>query len=131
MSDPLLRWLVRAALCTTAVAAQAQGGVSPHAAGLAVRSDPLDAKAAVPALIYRSPFARYRAWSDDKPVTWLEANQAVARIGGWRTYAREPQQPEAEPSGMHAPATPGGTEVPKPVSPGQSGHGGHRGHGSP
>ena len=45
---------------------------------------------------------------DDAPApnAWREANDAVARIGGWRVYAREAQQPEATPSGQAAPAAP-------------------------
>ena len=105
MSQTLLRWLVRATLCTSAFAAQAQGAGSPTPAP-ATRSDPLDAKTHVPALSYRSSFSRFRAFGDDKPVSWREANDAVARIGGWRVYAREAQQPEATPSGQAAPAAP-------------------------
>jgi hypothetical protein len=102
MSQTLLRWLVRAALCTSACAAQAQGAGSP-----AARPDPLDPKASVPALSYNSSFARYRAFADDKPLSWREANEAVARIGGWRVYAREAQQPE---------------HSPRPTPPGHGGH---------
>jgi hypothetical protein len=120
MSESLQRWLVRAALCTSAFAAQAQGAGSPTAAA-ATRADPLDAKASVPALTFRSSFSRYRGLSDDKPVGWREANDAVARIGGWRVYAREAQQPEATPSGTDAPTSPKpggastGTPQPMPV----------------
>ena len=127
MSDTLLRWLVRAALCTSAFAAQAQGAGSPTAAP-ATRSDPLDAKASVPRLTYSSPFSRYRGLGDDKPMSWREANDAVARIGGWRVYAREAQQPEATPSGADAPMapTPGGvgkaTPQPMPMPPSHGGH---------
>ena len=131
MSKTLLRWLVRATLCTFALAAQAQGassqiGVNPAPTA---RPDPLDAKSSVPALSYRSSFSRFRAFSDDKPVFWREANDAVARIGGWRVYAREAQQPEATPSGMGAPAgpKPGGTGKDNPPSmPMAPSHGGHK-----
>jgi hypothetical protein len=130
MSETLLRWLVRAALCTSAFAAQAQGAGSPAAAP-ATRPDPLDAKANVPALTYSSAFSRYRGLGDDKPVSWREANEAVARIGGWRVYAREAQQPDPAPSPVDAPATPkpggaaqdGARSMPMPP--------GHPGHKSP
>jgi len=108
MSQTLLRRLVGAALCTSAFAVPAQGAGSPTAAP-ATRADPLDAKASVPALSYRSSFARYRAFSDDKPLSWREANDAVARIGGWRVYAREAQPPEDSPR-------------PVPMPPDHSGH---------
>ena len=128
MSKTFLRWLVRAALCTSAFAAQAQGAGSPTAAP-AVRPDPLDAKASVPALTYSSSFSRFRGLGDDKPVSWREANDAVAHIGGWRVYAREAQQPDATPSGAAAPTAtkPSGASraAPQPM-PMPSGHGGHK-----
>lgn len=126
MSQIFLRWLVRAALCTSAFAAQAQGSGSPPAP--ASRPDPLDAKANVPALTYSSSLSRFRAFSDDKPLSWREANDAVARIGGWRVYAREAQQPEPAPSGADAPAAakPGAASKhippPMPMPPGHAGH---------
>lgn len=131
MSETLLRWLVRAALCTSAFAAQAQGAGPSGAAGPApaARPDPLDAKASVPGLTYSSPFSRFRALDDDKPVSWREANDAVARIGGWRVYAREAQQPEATPFGTDAPMAPkpgaAGKATPQPISM-PPGHGGHK-----
>ena len=127
MSETLWRWLVRAALCTSAFAAQAQGSGSPAPAP-APRADPLDAKAPVPALNYRSSLSRFRAFSDDKPLSWREANDAVARIGGWRVYAREAQQPEPAPAGADAPAAakPGGASKhsppPMPLPPGHGRH---------
>ena len=128
MSQTFLRWLVRATLCTSAFAVQAQGAGSPTAAA-ATRPDPLDAKASVPGLTYRSPFARFRSLGDDKPISWREANDAVARIGGWRVYAREAQQPEAAPSGADAPTAtkPGGASKDTPQSmPMPPGHDGHK-----
>ncbi len=55
------------------------------------RADPLDPKASVPALRYESSFDPYRRLSSEKPVSWREANDTVARIGGWRVYLREAQ----------------------------------------
>lgn len=127
MSKTLLRWLVRAAFCTSAFAAQAQGAGSPATAP-AKRPDPLDAKASVPALTYNSPFARFSGLGDDKPLSWREANDAVARIGGWRVYAREAQQPEPALPAANVPATPkpgpaaqGGSR-PMSTPPGHTGH---------
>ena len=130
MSKTLLRWSVQATLCTSALAAQAQGTSSPSGANPAptARPDPLDAKASVPALSYRSSFSRFRGLADDKPVTWREANDAVARIGGWRVYAREAQQPASTPSATDAATSPkpGATGVdtakPMPMPPGHGGH---------
>ena len=70
-----------------ATQAQAQSSSTP-------RPDPLDPKAQVPSVRYESAFAQFRSIGDAKPVAWREANDAVARIGGWRVYAREAQQPD-------------------------------------
>lgn len=73
------------ALCLTAQAQSNPG---------ATRPDPLDPRASVPAPVYRSSLAAHRRAGEDKPVTWREANDTVTRIGGWRAYTREAQQPE-------------------------------------
>jgi hypothetical protein len=74
----------------TCSAAQAQTSLRP---------DPLNGLAPVPALTLASPFAAYRrAAEQSKPLSWREANDAAARIGGWRVYAREAQAPEAPPA---------------------------------
>ena len=39
---------------------------------------------------YRSAWASYQPWRDDAVGDWRQANNEVARIGGWRVYAREP-----------------------------------------
>ncbi|GAB4113977.1 MAG: hypothetical protein Fur0014_16690 [Rubrivivax sp.] len=57
------------------------------------RTDPLDPEARVPAVVHRSALAGYRPL-DDRRVPWREANETVNRIGGWRTYLRQAQQPE-------------------------------------
>ena len=91
------------------------------------RPDPLDPKAGVPALNYESAFAQYRRLGDEKAVSWREANDNVARIGGWRVYAREAQQPDPAP----AAAPPAKPVVPTPAAqpapaPMPAGHGGHK-----
>ena len=77
---------------------------------------------------YRSAFDDYRRLTDDK-VDWKEANDNVARIGGWRTYLRESQRTDtpADTSTdrrQAEPATPPATKPSMPASPG--GHGGHK-----
>jgi hypothetical protein len=79
--------------------AHAQG-----APGRTERADPLDAQARVPAITHVSPLASYRRLGDDKRIAWAEANETVNRIGGWRAYAREAQQPD--------PAAPAPTPTP-------------------
>lgn len=59
----------------------------------AARPDPLDAGAAVPALVHDSTFRGYRSWSEQDPAGWREANDVVGRVGGWRAYAREAAAP--------------------------------------
>ena len=114
-------------LCTLLLAAQAQAQPSTT-----TRPDPLDPAAQVPAVRYMSPFTQFRRFGDDKPVAWREANDAVARIGGWRVYAREAQQPD--PAAAERPAAPAQAPGPqaapapvaapsaRPMPPGHSGH---------
>ncbi|MDO9092727.1 MAG: hypothetical protein Q7U99_08860 [Rubrivivax sp.] len=110
-------------LFTLLLAAQAQAQ-SPTPA----RPDPTDPKAQVPAVRYESAFAQFRRSGDDKPVAWREANDAVARIGGWRVYTRQAQQPDpaaAEKPAVPAPVpaqTPAPAPAAKPMPPGHSGH---------
>jgi hypothetical protein len=91
-----------------------------HAQGSPVRgerADPLDAQARVPVATHVSSLAGYRRLGDERPVDWKQANETVSRIGGWRAYAREAQQPDPAAS---APAgRPATTTAPS--------HGGHHG----
>ena len=45
----------------------------------------------------RSAFDGYRAYNDNAVSNWKAANENVARIGGWREYARQAQSEEATP----------------------------------
>lgn len=91
------RSLAATALLVAASTAQAQSASAPAPAS-APRADPLDAQARVPAVTHRSALATYRRLGEDKPVPWKEANDTVTRIGGWRTYTREAQQPDPQAS---------------------------------
>lgn len=121
------RWREPGARSAVWLAAFSTALLTAHAqpAAPATRPDPLDPKASVPTLSYRSSFAPYRRLDEGKPIAWREANDTVARIGGWRVYAREAQQadpaPEAKPIGS-APATPP-HETAAPVP---AGHGDHK-----
>jgi hypothetical protein len=77
-------------LCGSTLAAAALAAETPAAA----RPDPSAAAAPVPPVQYKSPFARFKALGEDKPVSWRQANHTVTGIGGWRVYAREAQQPD-------------------------------------
>lgn len=92
-------------VAAAALTAHAQATARPG------RPDPLDPKARVPALAYRSSLTMHKPTAEDKPVSWREANDNVARIGGWRVYAREAQLPEP------APAAAAGTSAPVPIRP--------------
>jgi hypothetical protein len=117
MVASLLRWLMPAALCFVAGAAAAQ--TPPPAAA---KPDPLDPGASVPTVAYVSVFSRYRRTADDNAIPWREANDTAARIGGWRVYAREAQQPDPAASAPAAtPAQPATKAMPMP-----QGHGGHK-----
>jgi hypothetical protein len=87
------------------------------------RADPLDPQARVPAATYSSPLATYRRLGDDTPVSWKAANETVNRIGGWRAYAREAQQPDpaASAAGSRGPSAPGPTQ-PSGHAPAPTGH---------
>ena len=77
-------------MLTLPLAAQAQ------AAARTPRPDPLNPTATVPALTYVSSLKLEQRPTTDAPVSWREANDTVARIGGWRVYAREASQPAPE-----------------------------------
>ena len=93
-----------------------------NAPGRAERADPLDAKATVPAATYASPLAGYRRLGDDKRVSWKDANETVNRIGGWRAYAREAQQPDT------AGSAPAAGTAPAPSAGAAPAHAGHKKH---
>ncbi len=103
-------------------------------AAKAARPDPLDPKASVPTLSYESSFAQYRRLGDEKPVSWRDANDTVTRIGGWRVYAREAQQPDPAPAAKPGAAAPATKPVDAPpaakpndsAKPMPAGHGGHK-----
>ena len=119
MSIPLS---ARAVLLLAACSAVLQAAAQTVASARPAPPDPLDAKAAVPAPRYASAFARFQRGDADKPVSWREANDTVARIGGWRVYAREAKQPDAAPAATPPAAAP----APQKAAPMPAGHGGHK-----
>ena len=103
MSHSLSRWLLPVGLIAAASSIAAERNAKP---------DPLDPAASAPLATYRSTFTGYQRTRDDKLLPWKQANDEVARIGGWRSYAREAAQPtDAKPAAPGAPApasAPGG-----------------------
>ena len=45
-----------------------------------------------------SAFAGYKAFTDELVENWKTANDKVAKIGGWREYAKQAQQPADQPA---------------------------------
>ncbi len=76
------------------------------------RPDPLNPKAEVPAVAYRSAFKDYRPNAEVEVGSWKDANTTVQQAGGWRAYAKEarqadvPAQPLPAASAASAPAKP-------------------------
>jgi hypothetical protein len=122
------RWLLPAAFSAAVLTTQAQSTTTANAVSAApvVRPDPLDPKSAVPALSYESSLSRYRRLSDDKAVSWRDANDTVGRIGGWRAYAREAQAPAASAASPAASSKPADSDsvkaMPMPMPQGHTGH---------
>lgn len=44
---------------------------------------------------FQSAFEGYKPYADEKTGNWVEANDTVGKIGGWRVYAREANAPDA------------------------------------
>jgi hypothetical protein len=105
-------------LLASAPLAQAQG-----APARLERANPLDAQARVPAVTHASALAGYRRLGEDQRIDWKSANETVNRIGGWKTYAREAQQPEpAAPAPAARSSTPAPAAKPVPSPGGQHRH---------
>ena len=61
----------------------------------------------------KSAFEGYQTYSDDKMTNWRVANDEVARIGGWREYAKQTQELDAKPVATPASAAKTGDSKPK------------------
>ena len=66
---------------------------------------------------YRSAMEGYKPYTDEKIVDWKQANDSTGKIGGWREYAKEAQQPDA--ADASAKPAPDGKPAPdaRPVKP--------------
>lgn len=51
----------------------------------------------LPVVGYQAALTGYRSFRDEKVSSWQASNDNVARIGGWRAYAREVREPEPAP----------------------------------
>lgn len=88
-------------LLLAALAAAALWPALPAAA----RPDPLNPRAEVPPTRAPAALRLYRPATVPEPGGWREANDAVTRIGGWKTYLREAQAPAAAASSPAAAAS--------------------------
>ena len=79
----------------------------------AAAPDPADPKAAIPAIVYISPFSEYRPLGEDKNTAWKDANDTVGKIGGWRAYAREAAQAMKVREAGQTKKAPGASEIDK------------------
>ena len=66
---------------------------------------------------YRSAMEGYKPYTDEKIVDWKQANDSTGKIGGWREYPKEAQQPDA--ADASAKPAPDGKPAPdaRPVKP--------------
>ncbi|PHV00186.1 hypothetical protein CSQ88_18620 [Iodobacter sp. BJB302] len=58
-------------------------------------------------LEYHSVLVQYQPYREQVLIPWREANDTVAKIGGWRVYAKEARQasaPQAQPDASHGAA---------------------------
>ena len=80
-------------------------GVAPVAAQPATPSNP---PPMIPA--YRSAFEAYKPYTEQGVAIWRDSNDTAARIGGWRTYAREARPSESSPPPATSAASQPGTK---------------------
>jgi hypothetical protein len=79
---------------------------------------------AMPAkLQYTSALEGYRSFADEPKQPWVETNEVVRRIGGWRTYAAERSAGTAEPGPDSGQSSPPAPERPEGSTNPHAGHG--------
>lgn len=86
-------------------------GVLFSSAGLAqptVRSDPLEPKASVAPVQYKSSFEGYKRFAEEPLASWKATNELVHKLGGWAAFARDqvPDVPSAPTEPAKKPASP-------------------------
>lgn len=88
MDVPVFRWLLLSGLLLISTLAGAQpvtkdGTAAPDAVAPAAFQ-----------LLYLSVFTHYQPFREQPVHSWQESNDNVGKIGGWRFYARDAQQPD-------------------------------------
>jgi len=76
----------------SALPALALAQAAPASASSAAPANPAAASSPTPPE-YRSAFEGYQPYTDEKTLSWKEANDRIGSIGGWRVYAKEAQEP--------------------------------------
>ncbi len=104
-------------LCLAAMALPAPGFAQQKA-----RPDPADPKISVPTVIYVSPLQQYRPLGDEQVTPWQASNELVEKIGGWRVYAKEAQEPEPAASQPGRPTLQPALPAKPPAAGGHAGH---------
>ena len=91
-------------------------GISLTGFSTAALAAPDSASADLPGIapVYRSAFDGYRSWQDRPVQPWTASNEATARAGGWRAYAREAARDAARESTV-APAAASSPQVKPPA----------------
>ncbi|WP_309678600.1 hypothetical protein [Polaromonas sp.] len=82
---------------------------------------PASAQASAPPA-FHSALEGYQSYTEEKTVDWKEANDGVGRIGGWREYAKQAQQPDKGDAASAASTT---TAAPAAASAKPDPHAGH------
>ena len=100
----LLVALSSAALLVGHAGAQTNVTEPPASAASAVAASPTP---------FKSAFEGYQTYNDDKMTNWRAANDEVARIGGWREYAKQAQAIEVKPLATPASTAKTGDSKPK------------------
>jgi hypothetical protein len=84
---------------------------------------------------FKSTLEKYKPYTDEKIAPWKASNDEVGKIGGWRAYLKEANEPDTPPASKApasvAPATSPATTSPATVAPSRPAnpHAGHAGHG--
>lgn len=63
-----------------------------------------------------SAFEGYKPHTDESIGNWKAANEGVARIGGWREYAKQAQGMDSKQEATPTPAFKAGQVVPEPIN---------------
>jgi hypothetical protein len=84
--------------------AQGQSTAKTQETSVAPQSKPAPPRTPA-SLGFRSSFEHYKPYRDEKPGAWKASNDEVGRIGGWRAYLKEANEPDAPAAPSRAPSS--------------------------